>query len=66
MGVGESECGFPGVGMFGICCTPATLHPSPWGVLGGRAAPEQRRVAPPLSAAAEAKDVPEDACHLLQ
>lgn len=52
--------------MFGICCTPATLPPSPWGVLGGRATPEQRQVAPPLSAAAEAKGIPEDACHLLQ
>lgn len=35
-GVGERECGFPRAGMFGICCTPATLPPSPWGVLGGR------------------------------
>lgn len=52
--------------MFGICCTPATLPPSPWGVFGGRATPEQKGVAPPLSAAAEAKLVPGDACLPLQ
>lgn len=44
------------------------LHPGhsssfSMGVLGGRAAPEQKGVAPPLSAAADAKIVPGDACH---
>lgn len=66
MGVRGGGRGFPGAGMFGIFCTRATLPPSPWGVLGGRATPEQKGVAPPLSAAAEAKLVPGDACQALQ
>lgn len=36
------------------------------GVLGGRAMPEQKGVAPPLAAAAGAKTIPRDACHASQ
>lgn len=65
MGVGDRECGFPRAGMFGICFTPATLPPSPWGVLGGRESLSRRELLRFFLQQLKML-VPGDACHLLQ
>lgn len=53
---------FPAAGIW-HALHPSCSSSSPWGVLGGRAVPEQKGVAPPLAAASGAKIIPRDACH---